>query len=375
MPRAREFGYTSSAVNLHVGLLTALLGTSAMSVPPAATQPRSNEVRVGTKVVSYEAPVTGEQAGELAALLERTRGGAEGVSARLSGSEDGYSLWLAFPGETWRQPQSLQSASLAGRLASAAVLDGAPLTVHVSDSALESRQTVRIELAPEDIFFYRGEALVVLQRNVAAIEQFRRAVELRSKETRYLLRYGEALFLDWRDAEAERAFRTALELEPNNARAHFLMGKLTFQVGQLNEALPFYRRAVELQPDFVRAHEMLASTYDLLGRFDAAIAHYERAIQLAPSGTLYNELGITYRNKKQIVEAIAQFRAGIELFPDHALLHRNLASTLVTAGRGDQSGPVFSRALQLHRRAAESEPENPRSPRESRLHDGPSSGL
>ena len=340
------------AIKVYVALLAGLLASSpGIAAPLAATQRPSSEVRVGRQVVFYQAPVTDEQARGVAAILERTSRDPERAPARLNRAKGRYSLWLAFRGETWRDPGSPQSASWAGRLVSASALNGAPLTVHVSDGTLESKGTIPIALEAEDVPFYRGEALVLLERSVEAIEQFRKAVELRPKNTTCLLRYGEVLFVEWRDAEAERAYRAALELEPDNARGHFLLGELTFQRGQLKAALPFYRRAVELQPDFARAHEMLGSTCDLLGRYDEAIAHYDRAIQLAPSATLYTELGITYRNKKQLDDAIARFRAGIELFPEDALLHRNLASTLVMAGRGDQSGPVFTRALELYRRA------------------------
>jgi len=346
-------------MNLTVALLAGFLGSSpGVAAQSGVPQPRSNEATVGSQVVFYEGPVTGEQARRVAAILERTNRDPGRAPAKLRRAKAGYFLWLGFPEETWRHPESAASASWAGRLVSAAVFDGAPLTVHVSDRTLESRETLSIRLQPEEVFYYRGEAFVLLERPAEAIEELRKAVELQPKVVHYLLRYGEMLFAEWRDEEAERAFRAALELEPQNARVHYLVGEATFQQGQLQAALPFYRRAVELEPDFARAHEMLASTYDLLGRFDEAIAHYQRAIQLAPSATLYTELGITYRNKKELDEAIARFRAGIELFPDDALLHRNLAGTLVMAGRGDQSGPVWTRALELYRRAAENEPDN-----------------
>ena len=344
---------------VHVGLLLGLMALPRVAVPFEAPQASANEVVVGKQVLAYEAPVTNEQAREVATLVVRTFGGAEVASVHLRRTEEGYVLLFSFSDDGSNAPSNLQSASVAGILASASVFEGAPLTVRVADEGLEPKKQFRVELSPEDAVFYHGEALVLLERNVEAIEMLRKAVELRSNETRYLLRYGEVLFLEWRDVEAEDAFRAALSLEPENPRAHFLMGELTFQKGALQAALPFYRRAVELDPDFGRAHEMLASTYDLLSRFDEAIVHYKRAIEIEPSATRYNELGIAHRNKKEVEEAIREFRAGIELFPDHALLHRNLATTLVMAGRGDQAGPVFSKALELYRRAVESEPANP----------------
>ncbi len=364
-------------MKVEVALLAGLLESSpGIAAPLAATQPRPNEVRAGRQVVDYQPPVTAEQAREIAELLERARPDPEEAPVRIRRSKDGYSLWIAFPGETWNDPASQQRAAWAAGLVSGAVLDGAPLTVHLSDGKLESKRALSLELEPEGVHFYRGEALALQKRNVEAIEEFRKAAELRPKNTTFLLRYGEALVHEWRDAEAERAYRAALELDPDNGLlAHFLLAELTFDRGQLKAALPYYLRAVELQPDFARAHEMLASTYDLLVRYDEAIAHYDRAIQLAPSATLYNELGISYRNKKELDEAIARFRAGIELFPEDALLHRNLASTLVMAGRGDQSGPVWTRgAPALPSRRGEGA-RTPRPSRESGLHDGPSPGL
>lgn len=356
--RIQEEGRSSGALSLHISLLVVLLGSLAGTAAPLrASQGFSKESKVGRQVVFYVPPVTADEARRVAEILEKMSRDPEERPAQLRRSRDGYSLRLAFPGETWRDPGSVQTASRAGRLVSASVLDGAALTAHVSDSTLESKGSLPIELEPAEVAFYRGEALALLERSAEAIEPFRTAVELRPKDTRFLLRYGEALFADWQDADAERAYRAALDLEPDNARAHFLLGELDFQHGQLTAALPSFRRAVELEPDFARAHEMLASTCDLLGRYDEAIEHYERAIRIAPSATRYNELGVTYRNKKQLDEAVARFRAGIELFPEGALLHRNLATTLVMAGRGDQAGKVFARAIELYRRAIEREPD------------------
>jgi hypothetical protein len=93
----------------------------------------------------------------------------------------------------------------------AAVLGSSP------GPAVPLAATLRVALEPEEVPFYRGEALVLQERRVEAIEQTRSAVELQPKDTRPQLRYGEIRFSEWQDAEAERGYRAALELEPDNS--------------------------------------------------------------------------------------------------------------------------------------------------------------
>jgi hypothetical protein len=158
-----------------VVLLAWLLGLSlGMAVPLGATLPPPNEFRLGGQVVDYQPPVTAEQAREIAELLEIVRPDAQETPVRIRRSRDGYSLWIAFPAETWLDPANKQQAEWAGGLVSAAVLDGAPLTVHMSDGNLESRRALSLALEPEGVHFYRGEALALRKRSIEAIEEFRK---------------------------------------------------------------------------------------------------------------------------------------------------------------------------------------------------------
>ena len=62
----------------------------------------------------------------------------------------------------------------------------------------------------------------------------------------------------------------------------------------------------------------------------SCIQNYKYAIAIAPNATYYNNLGAAYSAMKQWKEAAGNFRAAIQLNPDHAALyHQNLGATLL----------------------------------------------
>ena len=62
----------------------------------------------------------------------------------------------------------------------------------------------------------------------------------------------------------------------------------------------------------------------------SCIQNYKYAIAIAPNATYYNNLGAAYSAMKQWEDAAGNFRAAIQVNPDHAALyHKNLGGTLL----------------------------------------------
>jgi tetratricopeptide (TPR) repeat protein len=109
-------------------------------------------------------------------------------------------------------------------------------------------------------------------------------------------------------------------------------------------------RSLEVDPDQPRALENLANLLADLGRPDEAIPHYQRALELTRATgedlrTFYWNLGLVYREKGSLPEALAQFEQGLALYPDDPRLHYVYGETLLLAGRRAEAVAAFREAL------------------------------
>ena len=107
-------------------------------------------------------------------------------------------------------------------------------------------------------------------------------------------------------------------------------------------------------------NERLASTLNnegvtlfAKGEPDEAIKSINRAIELFPtSPVFYRNLGIVYREQKDLTRSEAAFRQAIALKPDHAITHNQLGAVLLDTTR-------YAEALEAFRKADSLRPNDP----------------
>ena len=85
---------------------------------------------------------------------------------------------------------------------------------------------------------------------------------------------GVTLWQQGEFAEAVEQLRKAVELKPDYAEAYYTMGSVLKQMNQLPEAAQALREAIRLQPTFAGAHTTLAAVLRQMG--DTAGAESER---------------------------------------------------------------------------------------------------
>jgi predicted O-linked N-acetylglucosamine transferase (SPINDLY family) len=123
------------------------------------------------------------------------------------------------------------------------------------------------------------------------------------------------------------------------------------QAGRLEPAAQIYRQILAAEPDHADAWHLLGVVHYQRGEHEQAIEAIIRAIQRRPAAAYFSNLGNVCCALQRIDEALAAYHRALELQPDLADAHRNLASALRDAGRLDE-------ALASYRRAAELEPDN-----------------
>jgi ribosomal protein S12 methylthiotransferase accessory factor len=133
--------------------------------------------------------------------------------------------------------------------------------------------------------FYRGQALLALERPALALEEFRRALASRPKDEdrESVLTYAALCHRDLGQyAEAVALLKEALELG-ESAEVHNQIGFCHFKLRRHEESIAHFRRAIDLDPAQAINHANIGSNLREMGRLDEAIAHYELALAIDPT--------------------------------------------------------------------------------------------
>jgi tetratricopeptide (TPR) repeat protein len=145
------------------------------------------------------------------------------------------------------------------------------------------------------------------------------------------------------------------------ADAHHLLGLSYSLVGQPEKALEQLDRSLGLNPNYIEALIHRALVLNELGREEEANASLRRARQVtserrggfhghvaAKLANQHASLGQAYLEAGGLTEAIAQYKAALELGPDFHDLRYKLGRLLLEAGRALDAHEQFERIVREH---------------------------
>jgi len=125
---------------------------------------------------------------------------------------------------------------------------------------------------------------------------------------------------------AKAAYERVLVVEPNNLPALVNLGATEYRLGNFDEAERLLRRSLQIKPDNPTAWLNLGMIY--LGREEPmrALAAIAQAVVHAPGDPVArNYLGVAAGRNRWFDAAESELRRAIELRPDYADAHFNLA--------------------------------------------------
>ncbi len=140
-------------------------------------------------------------------------------------------------------------------------------------------------------------------------------------------------------------------LRASDAGSMIRKGVELHDAGDYQGAIRSFRSALELEPANTVALYELANTYFAAGDFDACVEAAKTGLK-HPSdldALLYMAAGSCYSSAGKTRKALRSFRAGLEIAPDNARLHFNMAVTLLESGDAEA-------AVEHLQKAASSEP-------------------
>jgi len=156
---------------------------------------------------------------------------------------------------------------------------------------------------------------------------------------------GTALAAKGQNDQAIDQYRKALEIKPDYAEPRSNLGLALFNKGEKQEAIAQYREALDISPDFADARNNLGVALFDKGDKAEAIAQYRHALQIKPDyAEARSNLGVALLDKGETEQAIAQFRAALEINPQLGKTRRCLGLALLRKGDFDEAMACFQKA-------------------------------
>jgi Flp pilus assembly protein TadD len=189
-----------------------------------------------------------------------------------------------------------------------------------------------------------------------SIEFFEKAIEDEPEDPERHTAMASALYQLDRLEEAESHARTAVELNPQNIDAHMSLYSIHVAKGELDQAKLALDQTRSLAPDDIRVLKQLAFVADQVGNTDDAIAAWERVSELDPGDTeAWMNLGDLYAGSGDTAKSEQAYQRVTELDPANAhQIFFNLGALIMN--RASRSDADTRRAVELFRKAVEIKP-------------------
>ncbi|MGD1049280.1 MAG: tetratricopeptide repeat protein, partial [Candidatus Krumholzibacteriaceae bacterium] len=163
---------------------------------------------------------------------------------------------------------------------------------------------------------------------------------------------GEVYYNLGRTDESIAELNAAIKLDADYWRSHFLLSFAFGDNGQLQEALEESRVASRLNPSFQNAEANLAlSNRGKDGPSDVPRAGSGKEIASLESTSF--TLGVAYRERGFVKEALKEFQKALQDMPDTDRVHIEIGKIHVVEGNPDAAAEAFLRTLEANPENAE----------------------
>jgi tetratricopeptide (TPR) repeat protein len=249
------------------------------------------------------------------------------------------------------------------------------------DAAVQAyRKAIQITPSVSEAYYNLGRVLAIQEQDEEAVQQYRIAIQIDDGHVEYFFNLGGLLFKQEKYCDAIDCYQRALQLQPDDAEIHNNLGRsfaanenlpaaiasyqrsitlnptyveansnlglALLQQGNLSQAEHFCRRAVRLDADSPEAQYSLGNVFRETYRLEESIECYRKFLQLnraklqcntekseAHGNSTYwqvvNNLALSLNESGQVDAALDCYREALRRSPENALLHTNLAFTLL----------------------------------------------
>ena len=176
------------------------------------------------------------------------------------------------------------------------------------ESMRTARETLEENPRRVDTHVLLGRVFLALGQPGQAGASLRRALEIDAGSGLANYEYGRFLHREGRHAEAAEHLQRALALRPGDFRLHYQLGRALHQAGQAEAAMDRYRQALALErrPEALVA---IGALHLLEGRAGPAESHFSQALELDPENAeAHVNLAVIDVQEGRYAEAVERLR-------------------------------------------------------------------
>ncbi len=154
------------------------------------------------------------------------------------------------------------------------------------------------------------------------------------------------------------AYQTAYVLTPDDIDIYVNLGSAFYDKEDYDNALTVYRQALEFNPHNAKIHCNLGFLYWGKGDTEEALKSYEMAIKYNDAYDIaYNNLGVIYLDDLgRVKKAIELFKKAVDVNPNYALAHFNLARAVSIVGNKVEAAKLYQMAQDINKITQEIDP-------------------
>ena len=185
---------------------------------------------------------------------------------------------------------------------------GAALQNQNYQAAVESYKRA-LELEPKNKPAFRGlgAAYLGLQKKDDAIATFNKLLEINPYDEYAYTGIGYAYTIDHDYDKAVSAFRKQVEINPLDATAQFMLANTLVQLRRFPEALPEMEKTAKLMPRSAEIQASLGQIYLEVKDNDKAMAAYEKAVEFGANATVWNNVAYELANHNLQLDRAQQY--------------------------------------------------------------------
>lgn len=252
--------------------------------------------------------------------------------------------------DTDQSPEHESGKELLQHLAAGAIAMNAG---HYDQASSELKTALVASLNSPEVYFVAGELL-------------RREDELGSSAATYRLlltedpsfpdAHAKLSYITYETGDADSALQEAemaVKQDPANPEAHLNVGLDFDAMKKFGASEAEYKQALSLKPDYWAAHLDLGYLRSHEGRWDDALSEYKKVIALKPQyvsglSDAYYNMGWTYDQENNIQAALKAYREAETIDPKRYDARQNLGRDLLRIGKGAEAVQEFRALEQLY---------------------------
>ena len=160
-----------------------------------------------------------------------------------------------------------------------------------------------------------------------------------------------------RDLDLINLLNRLLEMDEKFSIGWNELGCIYIKQGMYHESINVLNKAVLLDPNYAEAYFNLAISLEKSGLYHEALSAYDKVITLGAEQlvglSIWLNRGVVFHSLKCYEDALISYKKVLDIYPEHAVAHSNIANTLNQMGRHIEALEHCGIALKLKKASGE----------------------